>query len=56
MRKATTFATNVEFRCEENNKTAELKGLLERVTSLSVVETDILEAMVELARGLKEDD
>ena len=46
----------LNFEYKEGNDTAKLKGLLERVTSLSVVETDILEAMVELSRGLKQDE
>jgi hypothetical protein len=38
---------------KENNKTEELKRLLDRVTSLSTVETDLLRNMVEFSRTLK---
>ena len=50
----TTSQEELEFSSNDNNKTQELKGLLEKITSLSTVETDILKAMVDLSKGLKE--
>ena len=53
---ATTYTEELESNCNDNNKIQTLKDLLEKVTSLSTVETDVLRAMVELSRGLKTDE
>jgi hypothetical protein len=38
---------------DQDNKTQELKDILNKVTSLTSVETDILQALVDLSRRLE---
>jgi hypothetical protein len=55
MTTATTTTSRLSHivKDKENNKTEELKRLLDRVTSLSTVETNLLRNIVEFSRTLK---
>lgn len=51
---ATSYTEELELNSKETNDLEKLKGLLEQLSSLSGEETDVLKAMVELSRGLKQ--
>lgn len=54
IRTATLRSEELEHSSSNTNDLQKLKGLLEKLSSLSGEETDVLKAMVELSRGLKQ--
>ncbi len=53
MTKPTPSTAELELSSATDNKTRELKDILNKVTSLRNEEVDVIRALVDLSRGLK---